>query len=1023
MSSIKAALILDDKQYQAAIKKATDSADTFGKTLEKSANTSADALKNLNTHIGGVTTNMAKLNSGLSSVAGSAGNLATAIAGIGMATFLTNIFNTSSAVKDMSTAFGLSIESTLELKAGFDKAGLSSEQMQKTLNNLALSADEAQGGSAGLQAAFEKLGINADQLSKMTLAEKLQVVSRTMQESGGSTEMLRAATDVLGKSALQLTGRWDDLSSGIAAADGTMASMATKVENLDEANKKLEQSAQKIKDAFVNLFGDSLADFATFITQSGNAEIAAKGLAVAMGLIAAAGIATAIETLVGMIGSLAAAFGLGAGAAGLETTALVANTASLAANSAARAAGLAAKVASLEATIAEGVALSVEEKLTWRLAVAKAALAEANGVVTASTTVLTTAQGGLAAAMTGTLAAIGKLVAGLVALAARLAVVVGAVLAINEAFKFAFNVDPIDFLAGKLEALVKDNFPTMYKWLEKIGEKLGMMPGKLNDVAAAAKPIVGGGEGKRGGDGFVDPRLQTGGTNARKPGDTEQGGGPAKQPWLAQVEALKEQYKLEGLTNEQAKKRLQTAQELVGVGAVEAAASLGALDFKLKKEMDLAKINAEISKAKMQIAQGDDATKKTVGATLGIMMQQRDAISKRVDDTTSILTSTATLKQLEEDRLYIADLELKMKGQIRGMDSAIADFNKSEDERKLASIQQQITAEQDAAVKRKQAQLGNKPITADEEAAVRQKVADSMSGLIEKQKELNAEQTKADAYKFALDLQNAATTEGIRLRAEMAALTMTEDERSIAAIKTQNALLAEQEIARRRAKLAPGTDVSQSEKDAIYAQVANANQGQLDQTQALIEKSREWSTGWDKSLADYASNATNAAKIADDAFKNFSKGAEDALVNFVMTGKLSFKDLANSMIAQFARIQAQKMISGLMGGLTGGGGGGGIFSSIMGMFRANGGPVSGSSPYIVGEQGPELFVPRSSGTIISNGNLQGGSSQPQSVVNQISYSIQATDAQSFKQQLARDPSFVHAVVEQGRRSTPGPARR
>lgn len=41
-------------------------------------------------------------------------------------------------------------------------------------------------------------------------------------------------------------------------------------------------------------------------------------------------------------------------------------------------------------------------------------------------------------------------------------------------------------------------------------------------------------------------------------------------------------------------------------------------------------------------------------------------------------------------------------------------------------------------------------------------------------------------------------------------------------------------------------------------------------------------------------------------------------------------------------------------------------------FRADGGPVSAGSPYIVGEQGPELFVPRASGTIIPNGSAAAG---------------------------------------------------
>jgi hypothetical protein len=39
------------------------------------------------------------------------------------------------------------------------------------------------------------------------------------------------------------------------------------------------------------------------------------------------------------------------------------------------------------------------------------------------------------------------------------------------------------------------------------------------------------------------------------------------------------------------------------------------------------------------------------------------------------------------------------------------------------------------------------------------------------------------------------------------------------------------------------------------------------------------------------------------------------------------------------------------------------------MFRANGGPVSAGMPYIVGEEGYELFVPKTSGTIVPHGRV------------------------------------------------------
>lgn len=51
------------------------------------------------------------------------------------------------------------------------------------------------------------------------------------------------------------------------------------------------------------------------------------------------------------------------------------------------------------------------------------------------------------------------------------------------------------------------------------------------------------------------------------------------------------------------------------------------------------------------------------------------------------------------------------------------------------------------------------------------------------------------------------------------------------------------------------------------------------------------------------------------------------------------------------------------------------------MGRATGGPVANRTPYIVGERGPELFVPNSSGTIIPNNQLGGMGGDVSVVVN------------------------------------------
>ena len=191
----------------------------------------------------------------------------------------------------------------------------------------------------------------------------------------------------------------------------------------------------------------------------------------------------------------------------------------------------------------------------------------------------------------------------------------------------------------------------------------------------------------------------------------------------------------------------------------------------------------------------------------------------------------------------------------------------------------------------------------------------------------------------------------------------------------------------------------------------------IQETQArTTEEQNSFSFGWAQATEKYRNSITTNAEYAGKTMQNFTKGIEDVFVKFVQTGKLSFKDLANSMIADFARIQAQKALTGLFGG-------GNILGSIGKIFGfANGGMPPVGQPSLVGERGPELFVPQSAGRIIPNNQLGMGSSN---TVNNtaVTYSIQAVDASSFRTMLARDPEFIHNVAEQGRRQMPIRSRR
>lgn len=103
---------------------------------------------------------------------------------------------------------------------------------------------------------------------------------------------------------------------------------------------------------------------------------------------------------------------------------------------------------------------------------------------------------------------------------------------------------------------------------------------------------------------------------------------------------------------------------------------------------------------------------------------------------------------------------------------------------------------------------------------------------------------------------------------------------------------------------------------------------------------------------------------------------ESALSRAIVSGKFGFDDLkkvALSAMAQIASASVRSMFASLAGGGARGGIGGllgGVASGLTGLpGRATGGPVSAGRGYMVGERGPELFVPGSSGRVE---RLEGG---------------------------------------------------
>jgi phage-related minor tail protein len=93
---------------------------------------------------------------------------------------------------------------------------------------------------------------------------------------------------------------------------------------------------------------------------------------------------------------------------------------------------------------------------------------------------------------------------------------------------------------------------------------------------------------------------------------------------------------------------------------------------------------------------------------------------------------------------------------------------------------------------------------------------------------------------------------------------------------------------------------------------------------------------------------------------------ETALVRAIRTGKLGFEDLRRIALSVLQDIAASAIRSGIgaiLSGLGGGGKGGGVGALLGLVGRSTGGPVAPGRGYLVGERGPELFVPTASGRV------------------------------------------------------------
>jgi len=133
-------------------------------------------------------------------------------------------------------------------------------------------------------------------------------------------------------------------------------------------------------------------------------------------------------------------------------------------------------------------------------------------------------------------------------------------------------------------------------------------------------------------------------------------------------------------------------------------------------------------------------------------------------------------------------------------------------------------------------------------------------------------------------------------------------------------------------------------RESIARRLTEEERYQAERQRMLADGMNGATRAWE----DYLAGAADMAGQTYDLFANAFGGMEDAIVEFARTGKLSFSDLADSIVSDLARIAAKQMVTGLMGN---------AFGQMFGSFAVGGytGPGAVNQPAGVVHRGEVVW--------------------------------------------------------------------
>ncbi|SDS35308.1 phage tail tape measure protein [Pseudomonas sp. bs2935] len=253
----------------------------------------------------------------------------------------------------------------------------------------------------------------------------------------------------------------------------------------------------------------------------------------------------------------------------------------------------------------------------------------------------------------------------------------------------------------------------------------------------------------------------------------------------------------------------------------------------------------------------------------------------------------------------------------------------------IGNERDQVTAAYESQIAALEAAKGKKTTSAAQSIQLDQKIADARAGMVKAQKDADsqlevlatnetgrlAKQERAiSSYVQALGQQQRA----LELAGQRAVLGVGQGDRQNALsgqLNSQQDRFAQQSLELENQRSDPSRNMSEEEFKRKSQALADANKAATDQIRqnyADVEAAQsDWTKGATSAWANYLASAQNIAGQTKSLFGNAFSSMEDSIVNFAMTGKLSFADFTKSILADMARIATRQAASGLLGSLVG----------------------------------------------------------------------------------------------------------